>query len=75
MSIPEPSGLPPTTLGNLQDFAKSVPALIAMLVLVSLCYEASFLLPIGLGFLSFYTWQDFLHRVYTGEVVHLPMQE
>jgi hypothetical protein len=65
----EPPVLPIPTLGNLQDFAKATPALVAILVLVSLCYEASFVLPIGLGFLSFYTWQDFLHRA----VVWLPI--
>jgi hypothetical protein len=56
-------------LGNLADFAKAIPAGVAVLVLFSLIYEASFLYPLGLGFLSYYTWQDFLHRA----VVWLPL--
>src|SRR5262249_31369937 len=36
--------------------------------------EAAFLYPIGLGFLAFYTWQDFLHRIVVWSPVFLIWQ-
>ena len=46
----------------LENLGKTMPALAAMVVVLSLVFETSFLLPIGLSFLSYYSWQDFIRN-------------
>jgi hypothetical protein len=62
--VTEPTKTPTTKSAStsLEEFGKAIPALAVIVVLLSLVYEAAFLWPIGITFLVYYSWQDFLRN-------------
>jgi hypothetical protein len=58
----EPTATQKPATKILEDLGKAIPALAAIVVVLSLVFETSFLLRVGIGFLSYYSWQDFIRN-------------